>query len=135
MDKLSGDSNDRDSPAYKQNVRDLEYQSVLDTARENLELGVSCVLPAPWTKEVQLGQLTAEQLKFPSDTRVMVVWLVLAPSQRKARVQRRAHPRDAYKLNQWTTGEGFSPDGCVLQLDAARPVTELTASLSKTLCG
>ena len=41
---LTGDPNDRDSPLFLQHLRDPEYGSLIDTARENLGLGVSVVV-------------------------------------------------------------------------------------------
>ncbi|WP_063805083.1 AAA family ATPase [Burkholderia ubonensis] len=133
MSALTGDGADRDSPTYKAQVRDLEYAAVLDTARENLELGVSCVMPAPWSRELQSGWLaSAAALGFPPDTQLMVVWLTLDEDSRRTRIEHRGHLRDAYKLEHWAqvgvAGDTPTLPG-VIQLNAGRPVTELAGAL------
>src|ERR1700754_2391520 len=41
MQALTGDPNDRDSPIFLQHLRDPEYRGLINTARDNLALGVS----------------------------------------------------------------------------------------------
>ena len=53
MGALTGDPNDRDSPLYLQHLHDPEYQGLLDTARENLELGVGVIVVGPLSREVR----------------------------------------------------------------------------------
>lgn len=135
--ELTGDGADRDSPTYKARVRDLEYAAVLDTARENLELGVSCIMPAPWTRELTSGQLgSSSALGFPKDVQVLPVWLSLNDDARRDRIQQRGHLRDAYKLEHWkqldaVAGAPSAPG--LLLLDAAKPVGELAATLKDHL--
>ncbi|KVP98028.1 hypothetical protein WJ96_05510 [Burkholderia ubonensis] len=137
MAALTGDGADRDSPAYKSQVRDLEYAAVLDTARENLELGVSCIMPAPWTRELNSGRLgSAAALGFPVDTTVMAVWLTLGDDARRQRIEHRGHVRDAYKLEHWAQVGAASvapPLPGLLQLDAALPAIELAMVIHEQL--
>ena len=137
MSALTGDGADRDSPTYKAQVRDLEYAAVLDTARENLELGVSCIMPAPWTRELKSGRLSsAAALGFPVDTTVLVAWLTLGDEARRGRIEKRGHVRDAYKLAHWARVGAASetpPLPGLLQLDAALPVGTLARSVHEQL--
>ncbi|HBO76911.1 MAG TPA: ATPase, partial [Cupriavidus sp.] len=48
----------RDSPAYLDNLRDPEYEGLLDTARENLMLGISVIVVGPLSREIRAHQLT-----------------------------------------------------------------------------
>lgn len=57
MGVIRGDPNDRDSPEYLQHLRDPEYQGLLDTARENLRLGVSVIVVGPLSKEIKAHRL------------------------------------------------------------------------------
>ena len=50
---LTGDPHDRDSPLFIEHFRDPEYRCLVDTAAENLALGVSVVVVAPLTREVR----------------------------------------------------------------------------------
>ncbi|WP_157641855.1 AAA family ATPase [Burkholderia ubonensis] len=133
MTALTGNGADRDSPTYKAQVRDLEYAAVLETARENLELGVSCIMPAPWTRELNSGRLgSAAALGFPANTRVLAVWLSLGNQERRQRIEQRGHTRDAYKLQHWEkagAAAGAPALTGLLQLDAGRTVTELAGAL------
>ncbi len=70
MGAITGDPNDRDSPAYLDNLRDPEYQGLLDTARENLMLGISVLVVGPLSREVRAHQLTdPDWLRMPAGTR------------------------------------------------------------------
>jgi predicted kinase len=130
---LTGNGADRDSPTYKDKVRDLEYEAVLATARENLELGVTCIMPAPWARELASGRLgSVSELGFPQDTQVRVVWLRLGSNARRDRIQQRGHLRDAYKLEHWNqmdAADSVPSLPGLLVLDASKPVAELAAIL------
>ena len=54
MRAITGDPNDRDSPAYLDNLRDPEYEGLLDTARENLMLGISVLVVGPLSREIRV---------------------------------------------------------------------------------
>ena len=57
MGALTGNPNDRDSPTYLQTLRDPEYQALLDTARENLQLGIHVIVVGPLSREIKQRQL------------------------------------------------------------------------------
>lgn len=107
MSSLGMDPADRDSPQYRYLVRDKEYEACLHIAQEQLALGINVVLPGPWTKELQEGALQSNDvLGFPADTRLVHVWLDVGPDVIRARIEKRADPRDAWKLSNW---DEFSP--------------------------
>lgn len=140
LKSLSGDDLDRDSPTYKAQVRDLEYQSVLRVAAENLELGMNVLLPAPWTREIASGALfDIAALGFPAGTRVCVAWMALPEDERLARIQKRGNPRDAFKLAHWAEYAQSTPSELLTSaphlqvLDARRPLAELAADIAATL--
>jgi predicted kinase len=99
---LGLDPNDRDSPAYKKTVRDLEYQACLDVARAQLKLGINVALPGPWTRELESGKaFDAEALGFPSATRLAHVYLDASVERMRQRVFARDNPRDLWKREHW----------------------------------
>ena len=57
MAMLTGDPNDRDSPLFLEHLRDPEYRGLLDTACDNLELGVSALVVGPLSREVRERRL------------------------------------------------------------------------------
>lgn len=102
MGALTGNPNDRDSPLYLQTLRDPEYAGLLDTARENLRLGVNVLVVAPLSRELREGQLFDRTwLGIDDDVGVHVVWVDLDEAAAHARIVSRANPNDAYKLEHW----------------------------------
>jgi predicted kinase len=97
---------DRDSDLFRARVRHLEYQAALAVAKENAALGLSVVLPGPWSNEIEQGWFFKPQAQkiFPNhDT-----WVFCMQAEAhvlKPRIVRRANPRDAYKLVHWDTFE------------------------------
>ena len=94
--------NDRDSPYYLENLRDWEYNGLIDLARENLQLGISVILVGPFSKEIQCGKMfSAELLDIPNETLIRIAWIDLAEMEAKHRMQKRGDPRDEWKLAHW----------------------------------
>jgi predicted kinase len=103
MGVLTGDPNDRDSPLYLEHLRDPEYRGLLDTARENLALGVNVIVVGPLSREVMEHKLTDPLwLKAPAGTQVKVVWVTLDEEVARQRIAARGNPNDAYKLAHWS---------------------------------
>lgn len=93
---------DKDSPGYKEKVRDLEYQTCLDIAKDQLSLGINVVLPGPWTKELQNGDLfKLEKLGLPKKTKLAYVYLDVPIDKIKKRIETRSKPKDQWKLANW----------------------------------
>ncbi|MDN4574580.1 ATPase [Pandoraea cepalis] len=102
MGALTGNPNDRDSPVYLQTLRDPEYAGLLDTARENLRLGVNVLVVGPFSRELREGRLFDRVwLGVDDDVGVHVVWVELGEADAKARIVSRGNPNDAYKLAHW----------------------------------
>lgn len=136
LQALGRDPNDRDSPFFKENVRDLQYASTLRIAVDQLALGLNTVLPGPWSRELASGALfSARALGLPEGTRLRHVWLDLPLDIRKERIIQRADPRDQWKLDNWETYAGALKrpaavvSGQVPVLDSSLPVAEQLAML------
>lgn len=113
MGLLTGDPNDRDSPVYLENLRDAEYDGLLDIARENLALNVNTVLVGPFSREVRSHRVfDAQALGMPAATRITVVWIDLDEQTARERIIARANPNDRYKLEHWDEyrRRRFDPD-------------------------
>jgi predicted kinase len=131
MGALTGDPNDRDSPLFLQHLRDPEYRALIDTARENLELGVSVAVVAPLSREVRDGRLFDRQWLGIGDTvTIRVVWVQVTEDVAHARIVARGNPNDAYKLAHWDEyrQRRFVPSGdqCrdLLRFDNSAPSIE-----------
>jgi predicted kinase len=102
MELTTNNPNDRDSPYYLQNLRDWEYQGLIDVARENLLLGVNVILVGPFSKEIQSGRMfNPEELGVPSASSIKIAWIDLDENEAKHRMEKRADSRDEYKLKNW----------------------------------
>jgi predicted kinase len=99
---LSGDPHDRDSPLFIEHFRDPEYRCLVDTAAENLALGVSVVVVAPLTREVRESRLFDRAwLGIGDDVAIRVVWVHVDEQVARERIVARGDPNDAYKLAHW----------------------------------
>ena len=99
---LTGDPHDRDSPLFIEHLRDPEYRSLVDTAAENLALGVSAVVIAPLTREVRERRLFDRAwLGIGDDVTIRVVWVHVSEDVARERIVARGDPNDAYKLAHW----------------------------------
>jgi predicted kinase len=102
MELTTNNPNDRDSPFYLQNLRDWEYAGLIAIAKENLQLGVNVILVGPFSSEIQSGRMfKPEELGVPSVSSIRIAWIDLDESEAKSRMERRADPRDEYKLQHW----------------------------------
>ena len=102
MELTTQNPNDRDSPYYLENLRDYEYQGLLDIAKENLLLGVNVILVGPFSKEIQSGRIfDAQALGIPPQTIIQIAWIDLEESEARKRMEKRADPRDEWKLAHW----------------------------------
>ncbi|GJH14067.1 ATP-binding protein [Caballeronia novacaledonica] len=99
---LTGDPHDRDSPLFIEHFRDPEYRCLIDTAAENLALGVSVAIVAPLTREVRSARLFDRAwLGIDDDVVIRVVWVHVDESVARERIIARGDPNDAYKLAHW----------------------------------
>jgi predicted kinase len=102
MNALTHDPNDRDSPLFLEHLRDPEYRSLLDTAGDNLELGISVVVVAPLSREVRDGKLfDHDWLGVPAGVKISVIWVHVPEEVAHARIVARGDPIDGYKLAHW----------------------------------
>jgi predicted kinase len=102
MALVTGDPNDRDSPLFLQHLRDPEYRGLIDTARENVELGVSALVVGPLSREVRERRLFDRAwLGIGAHVRLRVVWVHTSEEMARQRIVERANSNDAYKLAHW----------------------------------
>jgi len=102
MQLTTHNPNDRDSPYYLENLRDWEYSGLIDIVRENLLIGVNVILVGPFSKEIQGGKMFSPvALGIPSETIIRLAWIDLEESEAKHRMEKRADPRDDWKLANW----------------------------------
>lgn len=104
------DKNDRDSEFYKQNLRDLEYDTTKDICIENLAAGQNVFMISPFTAELKNKAWIEEVIaaagltKAQVDVKVIVVTLENIELQ-KNRIIGRHTDRDQWKLDHWSDFE------------------------------
>jgi predicted kinase len=104
------DPNDRDSTFYKENLRDLEYDTTKDICIENLRVGQNVFMISPFTAELKNKEWIEEVIaasgksKAEVDVKVVVVTLQDMEQQRK-RIEERGTDRDTWKLENWDSYE------------------------------
>ncbi len=102
MQLTTNNANDRDSPYYLEHIRDWEYAGMLDVARENLTLGVNIILVGPFSNEIKSGKMfSPEALGISKDSSIRLAWIDLDEEEARHRMEKRADPRDEWKLNHW----------------------------------
>jgi predicted kinase len=102
MELTTNNPNDRDSPFYLKNLRDWEYAGLIAIAKENLQLGINVVLVGPFSTEIQSGKIfSPDALGIASTSIIKIAWIDLDESEAKHRLEKRADPRDEWKLKHW----------------------------------
>jgi predicted kinase len=104
--ELAGtDKNERDgNPYYQSVVMDLEYATILDLARDNLALGRSVVLDAPFGRyfpQADYLQEAAERHAWPAGVESVVVQVRVDGVTARERIRIRGYARDLSKLGDW----------------------------------
>ncbi|QWE17187.1 AAA family ATPase [Polynucleobacter sp. AP-Nino-20-G2] len=102
MDLTTNNPNDRDSPFYLKNLRDWEYAGLIAVAKENLQLGVNVILVGPFSNEIASGKIfNPDALGIPSASSIKIAWIDLDEGEARRRMEKRADPRDEWKLQHW----------------------------------
>ncbi|MFG2230818.1 AAA family ATPase [Streptomyces sp. NPDC048723] len=103
LSHLNGDPDDRQSSVYAENVRPLEYESLMKACWENLECGVPVVAVAPFLGEVVDDQWYARTRRHCSrlGAGLEVVWVDSDASSMRERLTSRNAARDTWKLANW----------------------------------
>lgn len=104
--ELAGtDKHERDNNEYYQRaVMDLEYRTLLRLAGDNLRLGSSVVLDAPFVRyfpQADFLERAAVEHSWPTDVEIVVVHVTVDGSRVKDRVVDRGYERDAWKIAHW----------------------------------
>lgn len=89
---------------YQRQVMDLEYRTILRLAGDNLRLGSSVVLDAPFVRyfpQADYLERAAVEFGWPADTEIVVVHVTVDGSLVKDRVIGRGYERDAWKVEHW----------------------------------
>ncbi|MFF2819648.1 AAA family ATPase [Kitasatospora cineracea] len=100
---LGGDPNDRNSNLYREQVRGIEYDCLMQAAWANITCGISSVLSAPFISEMTsaewMQRLTNRCTALGVD--VAPIWVQCDPESMREYITFRSAARDAWKLQRW----------------------------------
>ncbi|MGB8944954.1 MAG: AAA family ATPase [Streptomyces sp.] len=100
---LGSEHNDRHSTIYREQVRPLEYQCLLDTAHTNIESRVSAILSAPFISEVSdaLWLQSLTERCQAHGVNLSVAWVQSDLDTMHEYIGFRSAARDTWKLEHW----------------------------------
>jgi len=93
----------RSSDFFQENIRDAEYDCVLDLAMEALDYDDLVLINAPFTQEIRdMDFITSLRNRLAEkNARLVVIWVVTSPEVIHQRMIDRASDRDTWKLEHW----------------------------------
>jgi predicted kinase len=102
LEQNGSDKNDRDHSGYYQStILPLEYATLLRLCADNLDVGRSVVLDAPFGRFFADRDYLLKATADWPDANLVVVHVVAASPVVQDRVARRGYPRDSWKLAHW----------------------------------
>lgn len=101
--KVAGEPYNRSSDFFEENIRDYEYECVVDLALEALDYSDLALINAPFTREVRdlnyMNQLKAKLAE--KGATLSVIWVQTDPEIVHERMIERNSDRDTWKLEHW----------------------------------
>ncbi|MDE7106964.1 MAG: ATP-binding protein [Clostridiales bacterium] len=94
---------DRSSDFFEEQVRDYEYDVILDLGFEALSYDDTVLINAPFTREVRNPDYIADLRGKLAEhgAKLTIIWVVTSPEVCHARMVRRNSDRDTYKIKHW----------------------------------
>ena len=101
--KVAGEENNRSSDFFEENIRNTEYEVVIDLALEALEYCDTVLINAPFTREIRdLDYMNGFRKKLQEhDTELVVIWVETDIEVCHQRMIDRNSERDTWKLANW----------------------------------
>ncbi len=99
----AGEEINRSSNFFEKNIRDYEYETIVDIGVEALEYDDIVLINAPFTKEVH-NEETLERFRTKLRTKgakLVIIWVVTDPEVCHERMIQRNSDRDTWKLEHW----------------------------------
>ena len=99
----AGEEINRSSKFFEDNIRDYEYETIVDIGVEALEYDDNVLINAPFTKEVH-DEETLERFRTKlrkKNAKLVIIWVVTDPKVCHQRMIARNSDRDTWKLRHW----------------------------------
>lgn len=94
---------DRSSDFFEEQVRDYEYEVILDLGYEALRYDDTVLINAPFTREIRNPDYIASLRKklAEKNAKLTVIWVVATPEMCRTRMLHRNSDRDFSKIKHW----------------------------------
>ncbi|MBR2175897.1 MAG: ATP-binding protein [Clostridia bacterium] len=100
---VAGQPYNRSSDFFEKEIRDYEYEVIMDLAFEAIKYEDLVMVNAPFTQEIRddeyIASLRAKLKEY--DAKLSVVWIVTDPEVCHQRMIDRGSDRDTWKLEHW----------------------------------
>lgn len=95
---------DRSSDFFEEQIRDYEYDVILDLGFEALLYADTVLINAPFSREIRdIDYMNDLRKKLAAHgARLTVIWVVTTPEVCRERMLRRNSDRDSYKISHWS---------------------------------
>ncbi|MDD5952851.1 MAG: AAA family ATPase [Oscillospiraceae bacterium] len=100
---VAGQQRNRSSDFFEENIRDYEYETIINVGMEALEYDDIVLINAPFTEEVhdELFLILFSSMLREKGAELVVVWVVTDPEVCHQRMIQRNSDRDTWKLAHW----------------------------------
>ncbi len=102
--KIANEPLSRESPFFEKNIRNVEYEVILDIGYEALKYDDIVLINAPFSREVRDKEYVEgvrKKLKEEYNAKLIIIWVITSIPVVKKRMEERNSPRDVYKLKNW----------------------------------
>jgi predicted kinase len=112
--EIAGEPYNRSSEFFENNIRNLEYQVILDFAAEAIQFDSNVIINAPFSREIRNPRaISAMRERFMRhQASLCVIWIECSIETTRQRMINRNSDRDTWKLENWdeyVKTENFDP--------------------------
>ncbi len=100
---VAGQEYNRSSKFFEDNIRNYEYDAIVDLALESLDYADRCLINAPFTREVRDAEYMRNlRLRLnKKGVKLAVIWVKTDPEVVHQRMLARNSDRDVWKIQHW----------------------------------
>lgn len=119
-----GEERNRSSDFFESNIRNYEYEAIINIAMEALDYDDIVLINAPFTREIRNPEYMDQFRKrlAMKNARLEIIWVVTAPEICHQRMIHRNSSRDTWKLENWDkyiSGVDFSIPSAIDRPDSS----------------
>lgn len=121
---VAGEERNRSSDFFESNIRNFEYEAIINIAMEALDYDDIVLINAPFTREIRNPEYMDQFRKRLTlkNARLEIIWVVTDPDICHQRMIRRNSSRDTWKLENWDqyiSGVDFSIPSAIDRPDSS----------------